>query len=198
MVQAIALRREHTLTERALPATHGDLLDCIGAFVFDESEAALPFTARLARENRWPKAYAARAIEEYRRFMYLAVVAGHPVTPSDQVDQVWHLHLLYTRSYWDAFCGGVLGRPIHHGPTRGGRQEGVKFHAWYERTLESYARIFGEPPPADIWPESAIRFGADLHHVRVNAARNWIIPKPRLLPRWCQGIAALLLVRPKC
>ena len=33
------------------------------------------------------------AIEEYRKFVFLALVAGHQITPSDQVDQVWHLHL---------------------------------------------------------------------------------------------------------
>ena len=159
---------------------HSDLLDRIEAFSFDEDEAALPFAARLARENLWSRSFAQRAIAEYRRFMFLAVAAGHPVTPSDQVDQVWHLHLLYTRSYWDRFCKQTLGKPIHHGPTKGGPQERLKFHDWYERTLDSYRSFFGEPP-RDIWPDSSIRFGEDLHHVRVNARRNWILPKPRLL-----------------
>lgn len=27
------------------------------------------------------------------------MVLGHPCTPSDQVDQVWHLHLLHTVSF---------------------------------------------------------------------------------------------------
>jgi len=164
------------------------LLDRIRAFAFDEAEVAFPFAARLARENCWSRRYAERAIEEYRRFMFLAVAAGHPVTPSDQVDQVWHLHLLYTRSYWDEFCGAVLGEPIHHGPTRGGHQESAKFHAWYDRTLESYRRMFGVRPPPDIWPDGAIRFGEDLRHMRVNAGRNWIIPKAWLVPRWMRGI----------
>ncbi len=67
-------------------------------FTFDRGDGQLPFATRLARENGWSLAYARRAIEEYRRFVFLALVAGHPVTPSDQVDQVWHLHLTYTRS----------------------------------------------------------------------------------------------------
>ena len=73
----------------------------IASFSVDEGDEALTFASRLARENRWTDAYAVRAIEEYKRLIFLAVVAGHPVTPSDQVDQVWHLHLTYTRSYWD-------------------------------------------------------------------------------------------------
>lgn len=51
--------------------------------------------------------------------MYLAVRANHPVTPSDEVDQAWHLHLTYSRSYWDEFCGAVLEEVVHHDPTRG-------------------------------------------------------------------------------
>ncbi|MEK6230809.1 MAG: hypothetical protein N2A42_03075 [Luteolibacter sp.] len=33
---------------------------------------------------------------EYKRFVALAMLAGHPVTPSEEVDQAWHLHLVYT------------------------------------------------------------------------------------------------------
>jgi len=76
------------------------------------SDAALPFVQRLARENGWSAAHAARVIEEYRRFCFLAVTAGHPVTPSDAVDQVWHLHLTYSRDYWERFCPDVLGQPL--------------------------------------------------------------------------------------
>jgi hypothetical protein len=39
-------------------------------------------------------------------------ISTHIVTPSEQVDQVWHLHLTYTRSYWDEFCPNVLGQPF--------------------------------------------------------------------------------------
>ena len=84
----------------------------------DDLESAFTFTQRLARDNGWELKYARRVVEEYKRFMLLAVAAGHPVTPSEQIDQAWHLHLIYTRSYWDDFCGQVLGTPIHHGPTK--------------------------------------------------------------------------------
>ena len=66
---------------------------------------------RLASENGWSREYAVRVMQEYRRFAFLAVAAGHPVSPSDAVDQAWHLHLVYTRSYWDEFCAieGLFG-----------------------------------------------------------------------------------------
>jgi hypothetical protein len=78
-----------------------------------------------------------------------------------------------------AFCSDVLGRPVHHEPARGGAEEQRRFAAAYERTLETYRAVFG-PPPADIWPETAIRFGRDLHFRRVNTARNLVIPRATL------------------
>jgi hypothetical protein len=150
----------------------------IQAFSFDEAPSAFPFWARLAKDNGWSLAFAARAIGEYRRFAYLAVVAGHPVTPSDQVDQVWHLHLLYTHSYWSAFCRDTLGTVLHHVPTTGGANERNTFHDWYAQTLDSYRRIFGEVPPSDVWPAARVRFGDDVHYRRVNTSRHWVIRKP--------------------
>ena len=151
----------------------------IQAFSLDNTEAPWPFSKRLARENRWSEAFSLRVIEEYKKFAFLAVAAGHPVTPSDQVDQAWHLHLTYTRSYWEEFCPQVLGKPLHHEPTRGGQDEKGKFNDWYGNTLASYERLFGHKPPEDIWPDSSIRFGQDLHHVRVNSSQSWLLPKPK-------------------
>ena len=134
---------------------------------FDAAHAALPFSARLARDNGWSRDFAAKAIEEYRKFCFLAVHAGHPVTPSDEIDQVWHQHLTYSRHYWGALCRDTLGSPLHHGPTQGGAAEDRKFRDWYEATLASYRRYFGEPP-SDVWPAAAERFRERNAFVRVN------------------------------
>lgn len=128
------------------------------AFHVGPTDAALPFESRLARENGWTREYADRVMREYRRFLLLTQIAGHAVTPSEQVDAAWHLHMCYTRSYWDDLCGRVLGKPLHHDPTEGGDAEQTKFVDWYERTLASYERVFGEKPPRDIWPETSKRF----------------------------------------
>ncbi|MEL6984422.1 MAG: hypothetical protein AAFO29_18495, partial [Actinomycetota bacterium] len=122
--------------------------------------------------------FAERVVAEYRRFLFLAASAGHPVTPSEEVDQAWHLHLVYTRSYWDELCGEVLGFPLHHGPTVGGPAEGAKFTDWYQRTLDSYRRLFGTEPPADIWPAPDARFANADRFQRINTAEHWVVPKP--------------------
>ena len=134
---------------------------------FDAADAVFPFSARLARDNAWSRGFATKAIEEYRKFCFLAVHAGHSVTPSDEVDQVWHLHLTYSRHYWETLCRDALDRPLHHGPTKGGAAEDFKFDDWYEATLASYRRYFGEPPN-DVWPAAGERFDARHEFVRID------------------------------
>ena len=128
------------------------LLERIEAFELDDPKAQLPFTSRLAKEQGWSHAFAGQVVVEYKRLVALGMVAGHPVSPSETVDQAWHLHLVYTKSYWHDLCRDVLGQEFHHFPTTGGREEGSKFDDWYARTLESYQRFFGTAPPATIWP----------------------------------------------
>jgi hypothetical protein len=130
----------------------------INSFSLDDVDASLPFSKRLAREQGWSLQYAQRVIEEYKKFTFLAVVAGFPVTPSEHIDQAWHLHLTYTRSYWDDFCPNILQRLLHHSPTLGGSDERSKFMKQYEQTLESYELFFGCLPPCDIWPAPEARF----------------------------------------
>src|SRR6476620_6216517 len=139
-----------------IPSEHESLWKRIEAFSLDEPGVQFSFSQRLARENRWTIARARRGIEEYKRFMCLGCVADHPVSPSEDVDQVWHLHLAYTQSYWTDFCGKILGRPFHHCPTKGGEAESAKFEDWYAKTLQSYRRFFGEEPPRDIWPPQPV------------------------------------------
>ncbi len=159
-------------------------------FELDVPNSALPFSRRLARENGWSADFTQRAIAEYKRFVFLAMCADHIVAPSEEVDQVWHFHLTYTRSYWDELCGQVLPRPLHHGPTRGGKDEGAKFHDLYERTLASYRRCFGEDAPPDLWPSAHVRFGK-AHWIRVDVQGNWVIGKPRWIKRPASTCSAL-------
>ena len=166
-----------TAIPKIKPGLQG-LWERIQSFSFDTGPTAYPFWSRLASENGWSMGYAARAITEYRRFLYLAVAAGHPVSPSDHVDQVWHLHLLYTESYWNRLCADVLGLPLHHHPSIGGAAEREKFDGWYRDTLASYCRLFLEDPPADIWPDGDTHAGDGGHYRRVNTDRCWIILKP--------------------
>ncbi len=147
------------------------------AYTIGPDDAALSFAARLARENGWTQAQADRVILEYKRFCYLAATGDHPVTPSDAVDQAWHLHLTYSRDYWERFCPTILGRPFHHGPTAGGGEEANRYFNQYALTLRSYEAVFGEAAPRDLWPGSAQRLRDDPRARRVHPRDGWVVRK---------------------
>lgn len=149
----------------------------ISQFNFNDEENYFKFSDRLARENNWSIDYSKKAIEEYKKFIFLCCITTTGVTPSDQVDQVWHLHLTYTNSYWIDLCKNTLEKEIHHNPTKGGTSEAIKFDSFYSKTKEDYKTIFKSEPPIEIWPNNENRF-SEIHFKRININRNWIIKKP--------------------
>lgn len=150
--------------------------------------STLPFARRLARENGWTEAHAGRVIGEYKRFCFLAVAAGFEVTPSDPVDQAWHLHLTYSRDYWDRFCPEVLGCKLHHGPTRGGPEERGRHFEQYAATLKAYEAAFG-PPPADIWPAANDLLSDSARARRVHPRDGWVFPRS-----WAYGLPGVAVL----
>jgi hypothetical protein len=147
-------------------------------FQLDEPGVPFKFSDRLARENGWTIVYAKRVIEEYKRFIFLCCVSPGGVTPSDPVDQAWHLHLTFTRSYWIDLCKNTLQKEIHHNPTKGGKSEAQKFDGYYTSSQQLYTEKFGTRPPADIWQDNNTRFG-DIDFKRVNVGRFWLVRKPK-------------------
>lgn len=140
----------------------------------DDGISQLTFSKRLARENRWAHWFALEVIDEYKKFLYLKVRADHPVTPSVQVDQAWHLHLIYTRLYWDDFAKDMPFE-FHHDPHKGSMAESEKLTDLYSKTLESYQRIFGMDPPVNIWPEPRERFRKDQAWKWVDISQHIIV-----------------------
>ncbi|WP_197276048.1 hypothetical protein [Mangrovimonas sp. TPBH4] len=135
------------------------------------------FSERLARDNNWNVEYSLRVIEEYKKFIYLCCISNQPITPSDAVDQAWHLHLTYTKSYWKDFCESTLEKEIHHSPTKGGESEREKFSDCYNLTFERYENEFGQKPPSDIWLDKTKRF-KDVNFRRINVNNYWLVKKP--------------------
>lgn len=178
---ALASPRDHPVWQR---------LSC---YQIGPADAAFTFSARLARENGWPLNHAERVIEEYRRFCFLAVTSGQEVTPSDAVDQAWHLHLTYTRDYWEHFCPEVLGSPLHHAPAKGGAQERGRFFEQYAQTLKAYQQVFGSPP-ADIWLAARRRLLDDPKARRVHPRDALILPWRRIIPALIALGAALAAI----
>ena len=154
------------------------------AFNIGNKNASLSFAQRLARENNWTLAYSERVIVEYKKFLFLTVITNESQSPSDQVDQAWHLHMTYTRSYWIELCQELLNHEIHHCPTEGGTQEQQKYHQLYRNTLLNYEQYFGALPE-DIWPDVEKRFTDAHQFIRINKTSYWLIPRWHLLtPKW--------------
>lgn len=110
----------------------------------------LPFGAKyLEYKYKWSTEFALGAINEYRRFAFMALTSATEITPSYFVDEVWHVHILHTKDYsrFARSCGGFL----HHNPGMPS-EEGERFRAQYAQTLEVYRNTFGEEPSAEIWP----------------------------------------------
>ncbi|WP_299476692.1 hypothetical protein [uncultured Roseibium sp.] len=143
----------------------------------DDVEADFPFSRRLARDNGWSHDFALSVITEYQRFAYLSRMKSGMVTPSDEVDQAWHLHLTYTRHYWGVFKD-ALGGALHHMPTKGGAGQAALFREAYQKTLDLYETEFGARPPEDTWPSPDVRFGRAPHFQRINTKDVWVVPKP--------------------
>jgi hypothetical protein len=87
------------------------------------------------------------------------------MNPSDHVDQVWRLHLLFSKAYWHDCYPRVLGRAFQHHPSRSGAQQQAHIHQLYRLTIESCRRFFASPP-VGLWPALVIRFDRDLQTQR--------------------------------
>ncbi|WP_179958414.1 TIGR04222 domain-containing membrane protein [Chitinimonas arctica] len=160
----------------AMSAMQQSLYRRIQHHPLDRADHAQPFSAKLAQQNGWSAAYARRVVEEYRRFVLLAIASGHIASPSDAVDQAWHLHLCDSRDYWEIFCPNVLRQSLHHEPSRGGASQDRQYQLLYQQTLASYERLFGEAAPADIWPPAPV----SSRFIRLDTKRHWYMRRPEL------------------
>ena len=113
------------------------------------------FEDRLRRENGWSEYTTTIAILEYKKYLYLAKFYGS-ATPSKIVDTVWHLHLLYTDSYWNDLCKKVLKANIHHAPSSGSKLDEKKYSDQYVETKSQYQSEFGVAPDPMIWGGSDV------------------------------------------
>jgi len=159
---------------------------------FERPQNGLDLTRRLAREEGWSLSQARAAVDEYRRFCFLACVVGNEVTPSKEVDAVWHLHLIHTWDYWQVFCPQVLGTELHHGPTRGGPADDQRYRAQYAETLAHYERWFSAPPVA-FWPGTVARFRPEAAVLRIDPKQYWLLRKPEWLSLPRMQAAAMAL-----
>lgn len=123
------------------------------------------FINKLCQQQGWNRDFAEQALLEYKRFIYLAATGNTRVVPSNAVDQVWHLHLVYTQSYWQGMCDQLIGRPIHHHPSETDERSKQRNQQDYLKTLANYQQTFGIEPDTKVWPRPK--------QSRVTKIRGW-------------------------
>jgi len=131
---------------------YSGLWSAIQQFPLDDPNAEIPFSGKLSAKQKWSPTFTERVIEEYRKFIFLCCISPKGASPSQAVDEAWHLHLTYTKSYWIDLCKNTLSKDIHHYPSQGGDDEDHRHIQWYKDTLALYQSVFESPPPDDIWP----------------------------------------------
>lgn len=170
------------------------LWDKIKFFTVDEGTPELGFIGRLSRDNNWSIAFSEQVYTEYLKFIYLMAVSDQHCTPSDEVDQVWHLHLCYSQSYWTDLCENLIGKKLHHGPTRGGSKESRRYQQQYEYTVKLLNQEFGKSRDENIWPQTAKRFKHADAFIRVNNASHFIVKKSKFVQYYIMFLVALTVM----
>lgn len=123
----------------------------------------MPFISKLMNQNMWSEEFAEEVILEYKKFIYLICTFGK-AAPSYFIDQVWHLHILYTKDY-EAFCKKFNGEFIHHNPDRYfGTSDDL-----FKKTLLNYQKSFNKYPPEHIW-----KAGGNFKTINLND--HYVIP----------------------
>ena len=73
-----------------------------------------PVGTQLVEYVGWTAERAAAAERRYRRFLYLkAVLPDGMASPTEEIDQFWHQHIINTQRYGPD-CQRVAGRFLHH------------------------------------------------------------------------------------
>lgn len=161
----------------------------IQQFRLDDPKAILPFSRKLALKQNWDYDYTLQAIEEYKKFIFLCCISPHGAAPSKIIDEVWHLHLIYTQNYWEEFCDKTLQRKLHHHPSTGGPEQKEKHINWEKDTLHNYRSIFLTAPPPEFWIDDQSTFLQKSNRFRstLQKALKYFALLPFLLIISCNG-----------
>lgn len=75
-------------------------------------------TSKLVKQYNWRHKHAIAVINMYKNFLFLNAKYGkkYNLTPSKEIDEIWHLHILDTKKY-RRDCEMIFGKYFDHGPT---------------------------------------------------------------------------------
>jgi hypothetical protein len=88
------------------------------------------------------------ALREYRRFLYLAAIAGRDVAAPPVIHKIWRGHARYHRAYTVDLVRGLIRRPM---PEAFDLPPPLS-HPAHARTRALYRQEFGRAAPRAMWP----------------------------------------------
>ena len=146
----------------------------------DGLQAFAPLMEMMQKQMGQNSEMAQRVIEEYRKFLFLAMRAGHQVIPPGPVNDVWMMHLQNAQNYWENLGQMIGERPMAQGID-------AKNFAIDGRRLEGDARILREDlrqeAPMDIWGQ-----GPAAENPWMQAMGNW----RKMFGMWAGGLPCIV------
>lgn len=111
-------------------------------------ELDLSLVGRKVQKNQgWDEERLEQAMRDYRQYLYLLQrYPNHPLCPSDDIDQMWHQHILFTVKYAED-CQDIFGYFQHHHPYFGlSRADKANVAQNVRLTISLFEKEFGEAP----------------------------------------------------
>ncbi len=106
-----------------------------------------PVIFKLVHECDWTLEKALLVEAQYKTFLFMTLTLSEAVVPTQDIDEMWHNHILDTRLY-ALHCKEVFGRFIDHFPyfgVRGGNDAQLLKESYKDtvQKFRKYAPIFG-------------------------------------------------------
>lgn len=100
---------------------------------------------RLVTKENWIEDEAQEAVRKYKNFLILACKYPDRIAfvPTEEIDAVWHAHILHTRNYMHD-CDQILGKYLHHKPSSGSKEDQERLKNGYIKTAQLYVEEFNE------------------------------------------------------
>jgi len=133
------------IATRTLPESIANLdLGYLGRKLLDDDAYE---ALRRNGEPLWDEERVARALHEYKQFLALMYWNREAaLVPSEDIDDVWHTHVLNTARYQQD-CETIFGCFQHHLPSFGASEEVQEAHTEdRDETLQLFEEAFGEIP----------------------------------------------------
>ncbi len=101
---------------------------------------------RLCAENEWVPKDCDLVEIRYKRFLFLSVVMNGEAVPVEDVDKMWHMHILSDTEGYMCECKKAVGYVLHHRVDLSIeiKQETPDHKVRFQRTKIKYEEIFGE------------------------------------------------------